>query len=268
MRAGGPTIQPMRRPGRPYAFDRPPVTSTRSERDPRASASLDRRARRHGRSRPDRIQLPYRSAMAARRSRSPDSKRAPVGLLGLQITISSCARRHQALEGVWCRFAIRVTRAASEGPMRGHSLRQPLERARQAPRLHEVRHHHHDLVAGFDEIPRRDVVGFRAAVGDLHVVGRRARVVRRDERRATPPCRSSVCMHRLGEQRVTRRGILHELAERQRLDAAFRQVEVHLVLVTWTAAAPIRMARASQRSLYSDFASAYGRPWLSCRGLY
>ncbi len=105
------------------------------------------------------------------------------------------------------------------------------ERPREAPHLPVRGHHHHDLVVALDEIPRRDVVRFGAAVGDLHVVRRRARVLRRDEQsERRRPVRLRV-PQRFLEQALTRRSVVDEVAEPQRLHAAFREIEGHLVLV-------------------------------------
>ena len=69
-----------------------------------------------------------------------------------------------------------------------HGRAEPRDRPRD---LHVVRHHHHDVVARLDEVHRRDAVGFGAAVGDLDVIRRRARIHRRDRAPQLQASRSS-----------------------------------------------------------------------------
>ena len=106
------------------------------------------------------------------------------------------------------------------------------ERPREAPHLHVVRHHHHDLVARLDEIPGRDEVGFRAAVGDQDMIRRSRRdtstAICRAQRRRAVGLRVAQL---LGEQRVARRRVVDQLAEAQRMHAALGQVELHLVFI-------------------------------------
>ena len=119
-------------------------------------------------------------------SRSAAVSRAPVGLFGLQMTIILRARatpaRSSASRSTRQRPAVAIL---DEPPLADRAA----ERARQAPRLHVVRHQHHDLVARLDQVERGDEVRFGAAVGDLDVIDAGARIQRRDRAGAARWCR-------------------------------------------------------------------------------
>ena len=155
------------------------------------------------------------------------------------------ARRHQSGQ----RVDVDAPAAAAFGerPLRHRRA----ERARQAPRLHVVRYHEDDFVAGLDEMPRGDVVGFRSTIGDLNVVGGRIRIERRDIRPQGYGAVRLRVAQRLGHQRVTCRVIVDELGETQRLNTALRKIEVHRVLVGGLHAFHRKLFEFHERRLYT-----------------
>ena len=126
------------------------------------------------------------------------------------------------------------------------------ERARQPPCLHVIRDHHRDLVVRLDEIPRREVVRFRTAVRDLHVIGRCARIDAGDELAQRDRAVRLRVAQRLCQERLARSRIVGELAEQKRMHAAFGQVELHLVFVGGLHALHRELFESHGASLYTE----------------
>ena len=108
------------------------------------------------------------------------SRRAPVGLFGLQIRMARVRCRDQGAQRIEVGRPARLVfvRALAERPLTDLGLQRPA----QAAHLHVVRHHHDELVRWLDQVHQRDEVRLGAAVGDLHVRRRGARIHRRDRR--------------------------------------------------------------------------------------
>ena len=159
-------------------------------------------------------------------SSSPEVKHAPVGLLGLQIRIGARARRHHRLEHVEVGAPSALCFTAGKRPRPDAGAEPP----REPGRLHVVRHHHDHIVTRLDQVAQHDAVGLGAAIGDLDVIGGRARVHRGDD---LPQLHGAVGLRvaqRLAEKRqpiVLRVG---EILEAQGVHAAFREVPGHAVL--------------------------------------
>ena len=96
--------------------------------------------------------------------------------------------------------------------------------------LHVVRRHHGDLVAGFDQPPARQEVGFRAARGDQYLIRRRAGIQRRDPlTQQVRAVRLRVAEAHLEQRQCGGAGEAEQLLDRERMHAGFREVEAHPV---------------------------------------
>jgi hypothetical protein len=115
-----------------------------------------------------------------------------------------------------------------------HLLQRPrfyrsAEAARQAPGLHVVRHHHDHFVAGFDEVPHRDVIGLGAPIGDLDVVFGGAGIHRRDQASQFSGAVRLRVDQLLSEKPIPQLRCIAEFLNTQRVDATLREVDLHAV---------------------------------------
>ena len=199
----------------------------RSASGPTSTRSPRRRSRRRDRPRPTGSTRRAGRRCAQCASRSAAVRRAPVGIVRVADHDHLRARRDQALERVEVDAPASGVAILDQPPLADRAA----ERARQAPRLHVVRHEHHDLVARFDQVERGDEVGFGPAVGDLDVIDARAGIHRGDRPAKLDGAVGLRVDQRLVEQAFEPGGVLDQLAGRQRAHAAFRQVELHQVFV-------------------------------------
>ena len=102
--------------------------------------------------------------------------------------------------------------------------------ARDAAHLHVVGGHHDHLVARFDEVPERDAVGLRSAVGDLDVLGSCTGIQHGNRRAKLGRAVRLRVAELLGEERHAFGFADRELFEPERVHAAFREIPGHTVL--------------------------------------
>ena len=134
------------------------------------------------------------------------------------------ARRQQRAE------SLDVGPPAAAGLAQRPRADSPGKRLCDPPGLHVVGRHHHHVVGRLEQAPRAAEVGFGSAVGDVDVVGRRARVHRRDGRAEWDRAVGLRVAEREAEQAVAIALLAEQFAERERVDAALREVDLDLVL--------------------------------------